>query len=195
MTDDEQVRRFGEVEKGRITVIVKLQDPTTGAEVVGIGQWVKGAAVFGADKGNSPFNMATIHAESQALDRLRPGDMPVGFTVMDEEVAEEASRTGITVESTARAADPVPLPAAPAATTPGADPDWDELGETAEVKADRARVREFADTLYKKHRWSKQRVMEEVVKTVGRDVPKLVDIPADSVKKVASHLADLVSMA
>jgi len=110
MTEEEQVKRFGSAKKDKLVVIVKLKDPQTGAEAVGYGEWpLKKRAwdnskkqyvesdnePYGTDKGNSMFNMATIRGESQALNRLRPGDMPQGIMVMDEAIAEAASKEGI----------------------------------------------------------------------------------------------------
>jgi len=102
MTEEEQVRRFGKVKEDKLVVIVKLKDPQTGAEAVGYGEWPlkksqwdkelkKFVEVdnepYGTDKGNTMFNMATIRAESQALDRLCPGEMPIGVEVIDETYA------------------------------------------------------------------------------------------------------------
>lgn len=99
MTEKEQVKRFGEVKKDRLVVLVKLKDPQTNAEAVGYGEWKLKKnqwnkdkrqyeevdnEPYGMDKGNSMFNMATIRGESQALDRLCPGEMPVGVEVVDE---------------------------------------------------------------------------------------------------------------
>lgn len=110
MTDEEQKRRFGKVKEGKLVTIVKLRDPQTGAEAVGYGDWnlkkrqwdydkkqyvESDNDPYGTDKGNDMFNMASIHAESQALNRLRPGDMPQGVMVMEESLAEAASREGL----------------------------------------------------------------------------------------------------
>lgn len=114
MTEEEQKKRFGSVKTDKTVVIVKLKDPQTGAEAVGYGDWpLKKKAwdnskkqnvevnnePYGIDKGNSMFNMAAIRAESQALNRLRPGDMPQGIMVMDEAIAEAASKEGIADEN------------------------------------------------------------------------------------------------
>ncbi len=114
MTEAEQVKRWGSVHADKLVVIVKLKDPKTGAEAPGYGEWPlkklgwrnnkqveSDNEPYGVEKGNSKFNMATIHAESQALDRLRPGEMPTGFTVADESIADSAGERGFDVESTA----------------------------------------------------------------------------------------------
>lgn len=88
MTKEEQVTIFGEPNESHLTVITKLKDPATSAEAVGYGTWPMGSQPYGTDKGNSKFNMASIRAESQALDRLRPGEMPMGIEVMPEEFIE-----------------------------------------------------------------------------------------------------------
>lgn len=90
MTEQEQRAIFGEVSDDKIMVITKVKDPTTGAEAPGYGAWPKDSQPYGTEKGNSKFNMAAIRSESQALDRLRPGEMPVGLEVMPEEAAEAA---------------------------------------------------------------------------------------------------------
>jgi len=115
MTEKEQIKVFGEADKDKLWAIVKVQDPNSGAETVGYGFWPKLKQVFkdghpvfkdgepvmvsnepyGTDKGNSKFNMACNRAERQALSRLRPGEMPVGVEVMDEAVAESASKEGV----------------------------------------------------------------------------------------------------
>lgn len=88
MTEEEQRRTFGEIYSDKIMVITKVKDPATGAEAPGYGSWSKDSEPYGTEKGNSKFNMAAIRSESQALDRLRPGEMPVGVEVISEEVAE-----------------------------------------------------------------------------------------------------------
>jgi len=97
MTEQEQRATFGEVYGDKISVIVKLKDPVTGAEVVGYGHWPREKEPMGTDKGNTKFNMASIRGESQALDRLRPGEMPVGIEAMPEEVADAAIEGSFTV--------------------------------------------------------------------------------------------------
>jgi hypothetical protein len=103
MTEAEQIIIYGEVQKGDVMTICKLQDPKTGAEVVGYGAWAKEVEYYdqqqhkkikkphtpyGAEKGNTMFNMSSIRAESQALERLRPGEMPEGVETVDERVIE-----------------------------------------------------------------------------------------------------------
>lgn len=88
MTEEEQLRVFGEVYNDKIMVITKVKDPATGAEAPGYGVWPKASEPYGTEKGNSKFNMAAIRSESQALDRLRPGEMPVGVEVAPEEFVE-----------------------------------------------------------------------------------------------------------
>lgn len=88
MTKEEQVTVFGEENTTHITAITKLRDPKTSAEAVGYGTWPKGTEPYGTDKGNSKANMAFIRSESQALDRLRPGEMPMGVDVMPEEAID-----------------------------------------------------------------------------------------------------------
>ncbi len=88
MTDDEQLTVFGEVFNDRLYVITKLRDPKTGAESVGYGFWLHKDRPKGENKGNTRFNMAAIRSESQALDRLRPGEMPLGIEGVEESAIE-----------------------------------------------------------------------------------------------------------
>lgn len=88
MTEDEQKKVFGEVLKDRLYVITKLRDPKTSAESVGYGFYLNKDTPKGESKGNTRFNMAAIRSESQALDRLRPGEMPLGIEAVEESVIE-----------------------------------------------------------------------------------------------------------
>jgi hypothetical protein len=88
MTDTEQKQTFGTIDTDRIWVITKLRDPKTGAEAVGYGFWLNKDKPKGETKGNTRFNMASIRSESQALDRLRPGEMPQGVEAVEESTVE-----------------------------------------------------------------------------------------------------------
>lgn len=88
MTEQEQRDTFGEIDGSKLWVITKVKDPQTGAESVGYGNIGRGEKIQGEEKGNTRFNMAAIRSESQALDRLRPGEMPEGIEVVPEEAAE-----------------------------------------------------------------------------------------------------------
>ena len=88
MTDEEQKKVWGEVDPSNVCYLTHLKDMATGAEVYGYGKWPKSQQPYGIDKGNSQGNMASIRSESQALDRLRPAEMPSGFAVADEQYIE-----------------------------------------------------------------------------------------------------------
>jgi len=88
MTDDEQLTVFGEVFNDRLYVITKLCDPATGAESVGYGFWLHKDRPKGENKGNTRFNMAAVRSESQAIDRIRPGEMPMGIEGVEESAIE-----------------------------------------------------------------------------------------------------------
>lgn len=107
MTEEEQRTIFGEVVTDKLRVITKLQDPQTSAEAVGYGFWLIKDKVYGTDKGNSAFNMASIRSESQALDRLRPGEMPQGVQVIDEQYAPGEAIEGEKVANASPAAESV----------------------------------------------------------------------------------------
>lgn len=94
MTEDEEKKVYGEVDKKYVRMIVKLKDPQTGAEAPGYGQWKLSDTVYGADKGNTPENMAAIRAERQGYDRLRPGEMPTDVDVVDEKFMPKVEDTG-----------------------------------------------------------------------------------------------------
>ena len=125
MTEAEQVKVWGAVDTANLCYITWLKDMKTGAEVYGYGKWPKGKSVKGADKGNSQANMASIRSESQALDRLRPAEMPTGWTATDEQyldvpyVGKVEVATGEIIEGESREVEvePEPSPEATEATT------------------------------------------------------------------------------
>jgi len=90
MNKQMQMDTFGVYDPDKVWAIAKGKDPKTGAEAVGYGFWPSNVEPKGTDKGNSKFNMAFIRAESQMLDRLRPGEMPIGIDVMPEMAADTA---------------------------------------------------------------------------------------------------------
>jgi hypothetical protein len=92
MTDDEQIKVWGKVDQANLCFLTHLKDMRTGAEAYGYGKWPKNQEPYGTDKGNSKENMTSIRSESQALDRLRPAEMPGGWTVADEQYIEGESR-------------------------------------------------------------------------------------------------------
>lgn len=72
MTDEEQKKILGAVDPDRIWGIVKLK---VGTDIYpGYGNWPKSQIAYGTDKGNSQRNMAFIRAESNALEKMAPGD-------------------------------------------------------------------------------------------------------------------------
>ena len=75
MTEQEQVDIFGEVELDKVKAITRVKD-RDGNEYPGYGFWPKNKNVHGADKGNSPLNMAFIRSERNALDKMAPGALP-----------------------------------------------------------------------------------------------------------------------
>jgi len=87
MTEEEQKRIFGEVDNTKIWAITKLKD-SKGNEAPGYGCWPKDEEAHGAEKGNTKANMAFIHSERNALDRLFAGEIPQGVEVIDERYVE-----------------------------------------------------------------------------------------------------------
>jgi len=102
MNEEEQKSIFGDVSTSDYRAICKLRDCTDDTTAQGYGVWPKSNQPKGTDKGNTPQNMAFVRAERQALDRLRPGEMPQNVEVIDadyEEVPIIASKeTGEIIE-------------------------------------------------------------------------------------------------
>ncbi len=92
MTEAEQIKVWGAVDEANLSYMTHLRDTQTGAEAYGFGKWPKSQEPYGTDKGNTKANMASIRSESQALDRLRPAEMPSGFTVADEQYIEAEAK-------------------------------------------------------------------------------------------------------
>jgi len=90
MTEEEKKQILGEVGDQRIWAITKLSD-SKGNEAQGYGNWLKDEEPYGVEKGNTKANMAFIHSERNALERLFPGEMPQGVEVIDEQYVSEAS--------------------------------------------------------------------------------------------------------
>ena len=117
-TKDELERILGDnINVNLIYFITKIKDLKTGAEAFGLGTWPKNINVYGADKGNSPSNMASIRSERQAIDRLYPGEMPPGGEIADERFMDEPviegegrvvdEQTGEIIEATPGATPPI----------------------------------------------------------------------------------------
>lgn len=83
MTDKEQEQIFGVIDQEKFWAITKVKSKE-GMGAQGYGFWAKSENVYGADKGNSMANMAFIHSERQALDRLFPDVAPPDVEVVDE---------------------------------------------------------------------------------------------------------------
>ncbi len=91
MTEAEQVKILGAVEKDKYWAITRLRGKD-GMTAQGYGQWGRTDPVKGADKGNSPQNMAFIRSERAALDKLFPEKFPAGVGVADERYIEGEGR-------------------------------------------------------------------------------------------------------
>lgn len=88
MNEEEQKAIFGDVSTSDYRAICKLRDYTDDTTTQGYGVWPKSNQPKGTDKGNTPQNMAFVRAERQALDRLRPGEMPQNVEVIDADYEE-----------------------------------------------------------------------------------------------------------
>jgi len=98
MSEAEQIKIFGAVDKQKIRAITKLQN-MQGMEVSGHGEIGTGASLKGGDKGNSLLNMAMVRSESRALDRL-PGNMSLpAMEAIDAEYAETPDGRQVDVTS------------------------------------------------------------------------------------------------
>ena len=91
MTEAEQMEIYGEVDAANIVTICKLKDKD-GNIFPGYGRWPKETEPKGVNKGNTKFNMSSIRAERQALDKLNPGAMPADVDVVDERFIEHPSK-------------------------------------------------------------------------------------------------------
>ncbi len=85
MSEAEQMKIYGDVAHDRIRAITILRDEKTGAVVRGYAHWMLNEEPKGTEKGNSKANMSFIRSERQAIDRLRPGEMPSDVDVADEQ--------------------------------------------------------------------------------------------------------------
>ena len=100
MTQEEKLAIFDDPMADRFCAIVKLIDEHK-MEAVGYGVYLKSDKPKGMEKVNTPQNMAFIRAERQALDRLRPGEMPQDVGVVDAEYEVLDTDTGEITESPA----------------------------------------------------------------------------------------------
>ncbi len=87
MTEGEQIKIFGEVDKTKFWAITKLMSKA-GMTAQAYGNWPKDKFVKGADKGNTPQNMAFIRSERATLDKLFPEKLPAGVEVVASEYQE-----------------------------------------------------------------------------------------------------------
>ena len=97
MTEAEQVRFFGQAYPDRFYVIVKIENDAH-QKFTGTGWWPRVKKVKGEDKGNTIFNMASIRAERNALEKMAPGRFDGVITMDDAEIAEaraQAEAAGI----------------------------------------------------------------------------------------------------
>lgn len=88
-TQEEVAKQYGkdsEEEKDNLISICRVKGEK-GNEALGFGLWPKSKIPYGTDKGNTKRNMANIHSERQALDRL-PGEALPQVQVIDEAYAE-----------------------------------------------------------------------------------------------------------
>jgi hypothetical protein len=92
MTEVEEIKKYGKVDKTKLRFVTKLKDVKTGAEASGWGEISSSANVFGTDKGNSKENICAIRSERQALDRLYPADMPsADIPVVDDNYVDSTA--------------------------------------------------------------------------------------------------------
>ena len=105
MTEEEQKRIFGEVDKVNIVAITKLRTKD-GLEAPGYGRWPKSKDPYGIDKGNTKANMAFIRSERNAFGRLSPDALPPNVEVIDDayikvpDIGKVDTFTGEITEST-----------------------------------------------------------------------------------------------
>lgn len=137
MSEAEQMKRFGSVDKDKIWAITKLSD-TKGGGSVGYGFWPKSQTPYGTEKGNTAMNMAFIRSERQALRRLFPAEMPnVNVEVFDETVIPEVKYRDITNDTKE-------LPPLGSTSTPDAQEIADLAPESSEQVAEVTPVKSTA---------------------------------------------------
>ena len=107
-----EVEDMGEDPKQRIGVICVLGTPG-GARFPGYGFWPRNQEPYGADKGNTKFNMASYRAERSALKRLMPdAELPAPVGMVYEGVYADiteivdAPRTRLSPPPTVRSGPP-----------------------------------------------------------------------------------------
>ena len=75
MTEQEEIEVYGKVDPDYIRAIIKIKDSHNNVWP-GYGNWRRLDTAYGQDKGNTPYNMAFIRAERNAIDRMAPGEFP-----------------------------------------------------------------------------------------------------------------------
>ncbi len=75
MTEEEQTKINGKVDNTKYWAITILRD-SQGNKAYGVGSWPRDKMVKGADKGNTPENMARLRSERNGINRLFPGETP-----------------------------------------------------------------------------------------------------------------------
>ncbi len=138
MSDDEQVKAFGEIDANLMRAVTILKDAKTGASARGYGSWKRDVDPKGIDKGNSKANMAMIRSERQALDRLYPADLPCNVEVIDEQY-----QGSVTVEQPTEA--PPPTTEGEIVTGSAVDKEPEKPAQS-KVEIDLAKL-EFANSL------------------------------------------------
>ena len=184
MTDQEQKTIFGEVYADKIMVITKLKDPATGAEAPGYGAWPKAQDPYGIDKGNSQFNMAAIRSESQATDRLRPGEMPVGIEVMPEEVAEAA----IEAEYTEVKEEAKEVGARAPTSHPGPKEHWCQEHNVPFIK--RGKMKWWAHIIEGTDKWCSEEQVKKQAAEVVVDAISSTELESNDVGKIPASASE-----
>lgn len=133
MTEEEQVKINGKVDDSKYWALTILRDDK-GNQSFGVGFWPKDKAVKGADKGNSPENMARIRSERNALNRLLPGELPGEEEVQLEDGTYLPSlQNGNTIEAEVKEVPKDEPPPSEEETKKepqyGADHKWKNIGE------------------------------------------------------------------
>lgn len=149
MTEEEQVKVWGAVDQNNLCFMTHLKDMKSAAEAYGYGKWPLEEKPYGTDKGNSQANMASIRSESQALDRLRPAEMPTGFAIADEQYIEAKvidTTTGEIIEGEVKEikAEAEPTPVTPESKTEGIKTEASS-SPPSKPKRDEAAIKTFTD--------------------------------------------------
>lgn len=188
MSESEQERIFGKVDKEHVWAITVVED-ARGLKAPGYGSWPKGTLPYGADKGNTAENMAMIRSERAALQRLCPAEMGEGFAdfdITDERFISIPNGTERRV-----GLPPEPAQAEVEAEAPTATTEEQKQAEKREDAWNRDRIKLSVRNM----KWSAAKISSYLQdRCKDKSIKTVEDIPSDKLHAIATELADWESM-